>query len=107
MVRQMSVQELKTELDTTKKQPFILDVREPWECQICALPNSINIPMGQIPARLGELDPDQEIIVLCHHGIRSYQVCNFLQSNGFENLYNLKGGIDAWSKEIDPAMQKY
>ncbi len=86
--------------------PLIVDVREPWEVAAASLAGAINIPMGEIPSRLAELDPDRETIVLCHHGIRSAQVAMYLARNGFEHVINLRGGIDAWS-EIDPSVPRY
>ena len=103
----MSVAELEARLADRENQPLILDVREPWECAICSLPDARQIPMRQIPGRLQELDKDAEIVVLCHHGVRSYQVAYYLQHQGFNKLHNLQGGIDAWARQIDPAMPKY
>ncbi len=88
------------------EHPFVLDVREPWEVAAAALPGTTHIPMGEIPSRLSELDPDRETVVLCHHGIRSAQVAIYLARNGFEKVLNLAGGIDAWSA-IDPAVPRY
>ena len=107
MIQQMSVQELKQRIEQNGCKPIILDVREPWEVKLCALANSTLIPMGQIPAAIDELDKDQEIVVLCHHGIRSNQVAYFMHHHGFDKLYNLQGGIDAWAKQIDLTMQVY
>ncbi len=87
-------------------RPLILDVREPWEVAAASLPGTLNIPMGEVAARLSDLDPDRETIVLCHHGIRSAQVAMFLARNGFELVTNLAGGIDAWS-DIDPSVPRY
>ncbi len=106
-MRQIDVRQLKARLDDTEPKPLLLDVREPWEVGLCALDGAVHIPMGQIPARLGELDPARDIIVICHHGVRSYQVASFLYHQGFEKVYNLSGGINAWAIEIDPAMRKY
>jgi rhodanese-related sulfurtransferase len=106
-MQQLSVRQLKERLDHPGEKPLVLDVREGWELGICALPDITHIPMGQIPARVDELDPDQEIVVVCHHGVRSLRVAYFLQSRGFKKLYNLQGGMDAWAREIDPAMHKY
>lgn len=103
----MTVQQLKATLDGPGPKPVILDVREPWEVNVCALPGITHIPMRQVPARLDELDKGQDIVVVCHHGIRSQQVCYFLQHSGFEKLHNLSGGIDAWAREIEPGMAKY
>jgi rhodanese-related sulfurtransferase len=89
--------------------PRLLDVREPEEFDIARLPNSVLIPLGQIPARLAELKAwaDEHIVVYCHHGIRSLHALNYLQQTGFTNLSNLTGGIDAWSREIDPLVPRY
>lgn len=107
MIQQMSVQQLKQRLERNDSKPMILDVREPWEVKLCALANSTLIPMGQIPAAMDELDKDREIVVLCHHGIRSNQVAYFMHHHGFGKLFNLQGGIDAWARQIDPTIQTY
>ncbi len=107
MVRQIGVRELRERLNGTDGRPVILDVREPWEFSICALPGSTHIPLAQIPARLGELRKDGEIVVVCHYGIRSQHVAGFLQHEGYDRVYNLRGGIDAWANEVDPIMAKY
>jgi rhodanese-related sulfurtransferase len=98
--------DLKTRLDRGEKV-FVLDVREPEELALAAFPDAAHIPMGDIPSRLTELDPDRETIVLCHHGVRSAQVAMYLARMGFERVINLAGGIDAWSLEADPAMPRY
>ena len=97
--------ELKRRLNKGDK-PTILDVREPWEITTASIAGTVNIPMGDIPARREELDPEREIIVMCHHGVRSAQVAMYLARNGFANILNLAGGIDAWS-EIDPSVPRY
>lgn len=97
---------LKERLDRGER-PAILDVREPEEVAIVAFPGAIHIPMGEIPSRMGELDPDAELIVVCHHGIRSAQVAMYLARMDFERVANLTGGIDAWSREVDPSMPRY
>ena len=97
--------ELKHRLERGERL-LIVDVREPWEVATASLAGAINIPMGEIPSRLAELDPDRETIVLCHHGIRSAQVAMYLARNGFERVINLRGGIDAWS-EIEPSVPRY
>lgn len=92
-------------------QPLLLDVREPWEFEIAAIriagATTLNLPMGQIPQRLAELDPAQPILCICHHGMRSAQVVAFLERAGFDSVYNLAGGIDAWSALVDPAVPRY
>jgi rhodanese-related sulfurtransferase len=107
MIRQLTVLELKARLDQGNKDFTLLDVREPWECNICALPDAKIIPMRQIPARAAELPKDKEIVVVCHHGVRSQQVAYYLERAGFTRLNNLVGGINAWAREIDPKMATY
>ena len=88
--------------------PLLLDVREPWEFQTAALPNALLMPMGEVTSRAHqELDPDQPIVVLCHHGSRSLSVTMWLRQQGFENAQSLAGGIDAWSRTIDPTVPRY
>lgn len=92
-------------------EPLLLDVREPWEVQLAAIripeASTLNLPMGLIPQRLAELDPAQPILCICHHGMRSAQVVAFLERAGFESVYNLAGGIDAWSAKVDPGVPRY
>ncbi|MGA7949848.1 MAG: rhodanese-like domain-containing protein [Thiobacillaceae bacterium] len=99
-----------TELEAMLKQgnaPAVVDVREEWEIRLAPFPGAAWIPMGQIPARLPELNKAQETVVICHHGIRSWRVAKFLESEGFADVINLAGGIDAWSKEIDSSVPLY
>jgi rhodanese-related sulfurtransferase len=92
-------------------QPLVLDVREAWELQTASVRADgfelMAIPMGELPARLAELDPARPVACLCHHGARSLRVAAFLQHNGFEQVANITGGIDAWSHECDPAVPRY
>jgi rhodanese-related sulfurtransferase len=89
----------------------LLDVREPWEVALAAIevPGATTrfVPMREIPARLGELDPAQPVVCICHHGARSAQVVAFLERMGFASAYNLAGGIDAWSRDVDPGVARY
>jgi rhodanese-related sulfurtransferase len=87
--------------------PLLLDVREPWEYEVCHIKGSRLLPMRGIQGRVAELDPERETVVICHHGVRSYHVARFLEHNGFQNVVNLTGGVDAWAKEADPAMPTY
>jgi rhodanese-related sulfurtransferase len=89
------------------ERPFILDVREPEEIAVASFPGAQHIPMGEIPSRVTELDPAQETVVVCHHGIRSAQVAMYLARLGFERVSNLSGGIDLWSATVDPAVPRY
>lgn len=107
-MRQLRVSDLAGWLaDDTRATPLLLDVREPWEVAICALPGSLSIPMGEIPGRWQELNADRPIVCICHHGMRSQQVMHFLAHQGLQDLHNLAGGIDAWAREIDTAMAVY
>jgi rhodanese-related sulfurtransferase len=90
-----------------RASPLLLDVREPWEFDICHIEGSTNIPMGQIAQRLRELPDDGEMVVICHHGIRSQQVIRFLQPQTRLRLINLDGGVDAWARSVDPDMPVY
>lgn len=86
----------------------LLDVREPWEIAIASLEGSLNIPMGDLPARAhAELDPDAQIVVLCHHGARSLSVTEWLRREGFASTQSMAGGIHQWSREVDPAVATY
>lgn len=85
----------------------LLDVREPVELEMAALPSAVHVPMREIPARLAELDRDVPIVVMCHSGFRSYRVAEYLVGNGFSQVFNLRGGIDAWSTEINPQVPRY
>jgi rhodanese-related sulfurtransferase len=88
--------------------PLLLDVREPWEFQSASLADSLLMPMGDVPSRAhAELDPDAHIVVLCHHGQRSLSVAMWLRGQGFEQAQSLAGGIDAWSRTIDPSVPRY
>ncbi len=87
---------------------ILLDVREPWEIATASLPGTLNIPMGELPARANnELDPDATIVVLCHHGARSLNVTAWLRNQGFEHTQSMGGGINQWSREIDPSVPLY
>ena len=107
-MRQIRPRELKAWLDDPQREgPFLLDVRELWEYERCHIPGVRLVPMGSVLAYLAELDPERETVVICHHGVRSYHVALFLEHNGFKNVINLSGGVDAWAKEVDPAMPLY
>jgi rhodanese-related sulfurtransferase len=107
MIRQLTVRELKERLDQGAGDLLVIDVREPWELNVCSLPGTTPIPMRAIPARYPELPKDGEIVLMCHHGVRSQQVAYFLERQGFTKLNNLVGGIAAWAREVDPAMPTY
>ncbi len=86
----------------------LIDVREPWEFETARIAGSVLMPMGDVPARAHqELDPDERLVILCHHGMRSLNVTIWLRNQGFEQVQSLRGGIDAWSAEVDPAVSRY
>jgi rhodanese-related sulfurtransferase len=102
---EISPEEVKARAD----KPFtLLDVREPWEFEIASIAGSKLIPMGEIPRRAHrELDPDEHIVVLCHHGVRSLSVTRWLRQQGFETSQSMRGGIDEWSRQIDRSVPTY
>lgn len=106
-MRQITPTELDLRLHDGASQPLLLDVREPNEFSYCRIKGSVNLPMGRVLAGLAELDPKRETVVICHHGMRSAQVANFLATNGFENVSNLSGGVAAWARDVDPSMPTY
>lgn len=86
----------------------LLDVREPWEVEKAQLEGAKTIPMGDIPTRAHqELDPDEHIVVMCHHGVRSLTVTNWLRQQGFEKVQSMRGGIDGWARTVDPKVPLY
>jgi len=106
-MRQFSARELNDHLQESDHPPQLLDVREEWEFDYCHIEHSVLIPMGEIHTRLDELDPKREVVVICHHGIRSGQVGRFLEYQGFENVINLKGGVEDWATQVDSHMPRY
>lgn len=87
---------------------ILLDVREPWEYQTAQIAGSKLVPMAEIPSRVfQELDPEAHIVTVCHSGVRSLNVAVWMRNQGFENVQSLSGGIDSWSREIDPAIPRY
>lgn len=93
--------------DPQRPAPLLLDVREPWEFQVCSIAGSRLVPMQTLPAQIEELDPAKPIVCICHHGARSAQVAMWLWRQGFTDVYNLSGGVDAWARQIDPQMATY
>lgn len=103
----ISPEELHQKLQAAPAELLLLDVREPFEFEICRIRDSLNIPLGEITRRRGELNEDRETVVICHHGMRSMQAAMWLEQNGFSSVFNLAGGIEAWAKEIEPGMPRY
>jgi adenylyltransferase/sulfurtransferase len=106
MVHDLTPEELQSRLQAGESL-IVIDVREPHELEISSLPFARPIPMGEITARVGELDPEATTIVICRSGGRSMQVARFLDSRGFRSVSNLTGGILAWGERIDPSLRPY
>ncbi len=102
----ISPKELKARLDKGDNL-VLLDVREQWEYNLAKLANSILIPLGTLPHSIDKLTRDAEIVAICHHGMRSADATNFLLQQGFPNVKNLVGGIDAWSAQVDGTVPRY
>ena len=106
-MQEFSAQELKAHLETCNEPPLLLDVRQPWEYDVCKIENSVLLPMSQITAEFKTLDFDRETVVICHHGIRSRRVGRYLEEAGFSNIINLSGGVAQWAKTVDTKMVTY
>jgi rhodanese-related sulfurtransferase len=105
---EISAREVAARLNSDKAGLVLLDVREPWEFQTAQIAGSKLMPMGEIPARVfQELDPEAHIVTICHSGVRSLNVAVWMRNQGFENVQSLSGGIDSWSREVDPAVPRY
>ena len=104
---EISPEEVKAHLD--RGESFtLLDVRESWEFEAASIAGSKHLPMGDVPGRAHqELDPDEHIVVVCHHGVRSLSVTNWLRQQGFEKAQSMGGGIDAWARQIDGKVPLY
>ena len=109
-LQQLSVLELATLLNQEAGRPTdlqLLDVREDWETEIASIEGSLFIPMGELPERFAELQKTAPVVCICHHGVRSMQVAYFLEHQGFTQVANLAGGIDAWAREVDITCASY
>lgn len=107
-MKQISPQELAAWLaDAGRDQPLLLDVREPWEFDKARIAGAQLMPMREVPARHQELDVKKDVVAICHHGGRSQQVAVFLEKAGFTRIHNLMGGVDAWSRTVDPTVPLY
>jgi rhodanese-related sulfurtransferase len=107
-MKQITPRELAAWLaDEGREKPLLLDVREPWEFERARIAGAELVPMREIAARLDEINPARPIVAICHHGGRSLQVAMFLEKNGYNNVHNLAGGVDGWSKTVDPAVPLY
>jgi rhodanese-related sulfurtransferase len=104
--KSIAPEELRERLARGEAPDLLLDVREPWEFDLARIEGSKLVPMGEVPERLSELDPNAETVVICHHGARSAAVTRFLDGSGFSRAYNLTGGLDAYS-DVDPGVPRY
>jgi rhodanese-related sulfurtransferase len=104
---EITAEEVKGKLDAGETFT-LLDVREPWECETANISGAKLIPMGEVPSRAHqELDPEDHIVVVCHHGVRSMNVTVWLRQQGFEKTQSMRGGIDAWSRRVDGNVPVY
>ena len=103
---EITPQELKARLDRNDR-PVLVDVREDWETKLCRLDNAVHLPIEELEFRTDELNRDDEIVVYCHHGVRSAAVADYLRRLGFSRVRNLAGGLDAWAGTIDRSMRRY
>ena len=103
---EITPQDLKTRLDRNDR-PVLVDVRDDWETKLCRLENALHIPMEELEFRAEELNQQDEIVVYCHHGIRSAAVADYLRRLGFARVRNLAGGLDAWAAMVDRSMRRY
>ncbi len=108
MIRELPPAELvRWRADDDRQPPVVVDVREPWELERCSLPGVVHVPMRELPGRLDELPRDRDVVVVCHHGVRSRQVAHYLVRLGYMAVWNLTGGMAAWADQVDPAMSRY
>ena len=104
----LTPRQLQARLESRDASPLLLDIREPWEVELASLPGSMLTPMSRLhPGVIDALPTDRDIVVMCHHGIRSAQVTQWLERNGLDRVFNLTGGIDAWSRTVDPGVPLY
>lgn len=110
-MRHFSPKELYEYLTLSGSNPLLLDVREQWEFEYCNIKNSVLIPMGDLPSKLNALESDvgheKDIIMICHHGIRSRQMGYYMEQAGFKNITNLDGGVEQWAEDVDATMKRY
>ena len=93
--------------DEARASPLVVDIREDWELARCALSDSLHVPMHELPRRLADLPRDRDLVVVCHHGVRSRMAARFLAGAGFGPVWNLTGGVEAWAAEVDPTLARY
>jgi len=108
LIKQIASTDLATwRADPARPAPVVVDVREPWEFEHCRIEGSLSVPLAQLHARRALSPENRDLVLVCHHGARSQQAALWLARNGFANLHNLRGGVEAWALEVDPAMPRY
>ena len=108
MIPQLSPSEVaRWRADASREAPLVVDVREPWEVDLCRIDGAVAIPLGDIERRAAELPRDRPLVMVCHHGARSQHAATLLAASGFAQVHNMRGGIDAWAREVDPTMKRY
>jgi rhodanese-related sulfurtransferase len=93
--------------DAAREPPVLVDVREPWEFDLCGIEGSLLVPLGQLPRRVDTLPHDRPLVMVCHTGRRSQNAAMFLAQSGFTDVQNLSGGVEGWAVEVDPSMRRY
>lgn len=107
MIPELGPGELRSwQADPTRPAPVLIDVREPWEFEYCRIEGSLLIPLGQLAARIDELPAERPLVIICHHGNRSWFAGVMLHEAGFA-VYNLRGGVEQWAAEVEPTMKRY
>lgn len=106
-IPQVNPEEVKRRLDADPGALVLLDIRRPDELLLAEVPGAVHVPMNEVPQALDRLERSAEYVVMCHHGIRSTLVCNYLRTRGYPRVSNLRGGIEAWSQEADPTVGRY
>ena len=107
MVEELTAAQVAEKLKSAGRPVVLLDVREAWERDLAAIEPSLHIPMNDVPTRVEEIPKDREVVVYCHGGTRSAMSAGFLEAHGFSKVANLHGGIDAWSRTVDPKVPRY
>lgn len=105
-IRQVAPGELQHRISAAEPV-YLLDVREPWEFALCAIPGAVNIPLGEITEHLDSIPRDRPVVCICHHGVRSQHVASYLIHHGHPSVENLIGGVEAWANEVDTGMARY
>jgi len=93
--------------DPSREPPIVVDVREPWEFDYCRIENSCSLPLRSLPQAIDDLPRGRDIVVVCHHGVRSFHAAAWLKHAGFDRVHNLRGGVAAWADKIEPMMKRY